>query len=67
LGVAAPRVVGGDDFLEVGIGQIAVDAVDKGAEFAGIHKQRLLPAVAALFALIPVPSPTGRRVADRPG
>ena len=40
--VAAPGVVGGDDLLEVGVGQFAVDAVDEGAEFAGVDEEGLL-------------------------
>ena len=33
------------DILEVGVGQLAVDAIDEGAEFAGIDEEGLLAAV----------------------
>jgi len=36
--VTPPRVVGGGDFLQVGVGQLAVNAVDEGAEFAGVDE-----------------------------
>ena len=39
--ISAPGVVGGGDLLEVGIGQFAVDAVDEGAEFAGVDEEGL--------------------------
>ena len=39
-------MVGGRDFLQVGVGQLAVDAVDQGAEFAGIDEEGLFAAVA---------------------
>ena len=34
------------DLVEVGVGQFAVDAVDEGAEFAGVDEEGLLAAVA---------------------
>ena len=49
--VSAPGVVGGDDFLEVGVGQLAVDAVDEGAEFAGVDEEGVFAAVAS-FAVV---------------
>ena len=35
-------MVGGPDFLQVGVGQFAVDAVDEGAEFASFDEEGLL-------------------------
>ena len=35
-------MVGVDDLCDVGVGQLAVDAVDQGAEFAGVDEQGLL-------------------------
>ena len=35
-------MIGARDFIEFGVGQLAVDAVDKGAEFAGVDEERLL-------------------------
>ena len=39
-------MVGVGDFLQVGVGQLAVDAVDEGAEFAGVYEEGLLAPVA---------------------
>jgi len=39
-------VVGAGDFLKVGVGEFAVDAVDEGAEFAGVDEEGLFAAVA---------------------
>jgi hypothetical protein len=39
-------VIGGGDFLEVGVGQFAVDAVNEGAELAGVDEKGLFAAVA---------------------
>jgi hypothetical protein len=36
-----------DDLLEVGVGQLAVDAVDQGAQLARVDEKRLFAAVAA--------------------
>ena len=36
-----PRVIGGGDVVEVGVGQLAVDAIDEGAEFAGVDEEPL--------------------------
>ncbi len=46
--VTTPEVIGARDFLQVGVGELAVDAVDEGAEFAGVNEQRLLPSVKTL-------------------
>ena len=46
LRIVAPGVIGGRDFVEVGVGQLAVDAVDEGAEFAGVDEEGLFAAVA---------------------
>ena len=43
--IAPPCVVGGDDFLKVGVGQFAVDAVDEGAKFASVDEQSLFAAL----------------------
>ena len=40
-----PSVVGGDDFLEVGLKQLAVDAAEEGAEFAGVDEEGLLATI----------------------
>ena len=49
--VAAPCMVGIDDFGDVGFCQFAVYPVDEGAKLAGIDKESLLAAVAT-FAVI---------------
>ncbi len=60
-------MVGGGDFLQVGVGQLAVDAVDEGAEFAGVDEERLFAAVAeaafggGIFAFCEEPE-AGRKV-----
>jgi hypothetical protein len=36
--VAAPRMIGAGDLVEVGIGQLAMHTVDKRAKFAGIDE-----------------------------
>ncbi len=40
-------MVGAGDFLEVGLGQFTVNAVDEGAQFAGVDEQSLLAAITA--------------------
>ena len=42
----SPRMVGVHDLREVGVGQFAVDAVDEGAEFAGVDEEGVFAAVA---------------------
>ena len=51
---STPCVIGGDDFLDVGVGQFAVDAVDERSEFAGVDEEGLFSAVAT-FAIVFVP------------
>jgi len=36
-------VVGADDSLQVGVGQLMVDPVDEGTEFAGVDEESLTP------------------------
>jgi len=50
--VAAPGVVGAGDLLDVVGGQLAVRAVDHGAELARIEEERLAPAIAEAAVLL---------------
>ena len=40
-----PCVIRGGDFLEVGVGQLAMDAVDEGAEFTRVDEEGLFASV----------------------
>ena len=44
--IATPRVVGSRDFLEVTVGELAVDAVDEGAHFPGVDEKGFFAALA---------------------
>ncbi len=37
--IGFPGVVGGGDLCDVGVGEVAVAAVDEGAEFAGVDEE----------------------------
>ena len=50
--VTSPCVVGGDDLFEVGISELAVDAVDEGAHFPGVDEEGLLAAVTFLAVVL---------------
>ena len=38
-------MISGGDFLKVGVGLFAADAVDEGAEFGGVNEERVFAAV----------------------
>ncbi len=61
-GIAAPGVVGVGDAGDIGIGEFAVNAVDQGAEFAGVDEQGLFAAVAKTVRgrTLTLPSTGGR-------
>ena len=63
--ISSPRMIGGGDFPEVGVGQLAMDAVDQGAEFAGVDEEGVFAAVGG--ALTPSPSPGGRGSSQQGG
>ena len=44
--ISPPCVVGSGDFLQIGVGQLAVNAVDEGAEFPRVDDEGLFAAVA---------------------
>ncbi len=50
--VAAPGVVGAGDLRDVGVGQLAVHAVDHRAELAGVDEERLAAPVAEAAVLL---------------
>ena len=50
-------MIGAGDFLQVGVGELAVDAVDEGAEFAGVDEEGFAASIAELRPPHPGPLP----------
>lgn len=63
--IPSPRMIGSGDSVDVRIGKFAMHSIDKGAEFAGVDEESLLPAVAEISFYARVLAARQKPKADR--